>query len=263
MTKTTFKTKFKNCCLWYTAKSHMELKYRLFLTRKCLCYSAKCCIAPIFNFRPSVETMTKCFCSMIFYQKWMEMKKKSLKFLLLMSIMYQGCEVNHVSGMKVTVLSLLSCPHEANCHFDRAKLGNVACPLGLRKCNRKEWLYLLKSSHSFFINYLYPVLQNVLLSCFQHWILCRHSAVTLSAIFSTTKTLSHFPGSGDDVGSQKNKQKSNLVTGDVTTQPEMYAEDRSHALLVLQISPSTLSYLGSPTDIRWNRGFKYCNCARK
>ena len=44
-------------------------------------------------------------------------EKESLQFLLLMSNMYQGCEM-----MEVTVLSLLSCTHEANCHFDGAMM---------------------------------------------------------------------------------------------------------------------------------------------
>ena len=41
-------------------------------------------------------------------------------------------------------------------------------------------------------------------------------------------SLINFPGNEDDVGSHKNTRKSNLVTGGVTTQPEMYTEDRSH-----------------------------------
>ena len=41
MTKVTFKTKFKNCCMSYTIKSPMELNYMLFLTRKYLCYLDK------------------------------------------------------------------------------------------------------------------------------------------------------------------------------------------------------------------------------
>ena len=41
MTKVTFKTKLKNCCMSYTIKSPMELNYMLFLTRKYLCYLDK------------------------------------------------------------------------------------------------------------------------------------------------------------------------------------------------------------------------------
>ena len=41
MTKVTFETKFKNCCMSYTIKSPMELNYMLFLTRKYLSYLDK------------------------------------------------------------------------------------------------------------------------------------------------------------------------------------------------------------------------------
>ena len=50
-------------------------------------------------------------------------------------------------------------------------------------------------------------------------------------------SLINFPGSRDDMGSHKNTRKSNLVTGGVTTQPEMYNEDRSHTH-VFTLSPT-------------------------
>ena len=115
----------------------------------------------------------------------------------------------------------------------------------------------------FFINYLYPVLENICYPAVNTgYFVDMHSAVTFSAIFFydintepySIKSISliNFSGSGDDVGGHKNTRKSNLVTRGVTTQPEMYTEDRSHAgyfsLLVLQIPPSTLSYSRSPVQ---------------
>ena len=53
--------------------------------------------------------------------------KEYLQFLLLMSIMYQGCETMESYCVKFTILYTRA--HEANYHFDRAKLGKIACPL--------------------------------------------------------------------------------------------------------------------------------------
>ena len=48
-----------------------------------------------------------------------------------------------------------------------------------------EWpvLYLLTSSHSLLLTTCTQFLKIYVLSCRQHWILCRHFAVTLSVIF--------------------------------------------------------------------------------
>ena len=63
-----------------------------------------CCIEPIFNFPPTVETTTKCFCSMIFFSKMNGNVKESLQFLLLMSIMYQGFEKMKSYCVKLIIL---------------------------------------------------------------------------------------------------------------------------------------------------------------
>ena len=63
-----------------------------------------CCIEPIFNFPPTVETTTKCFCSMIFFSKMNGNVKESLQFLLLMSIMYQGFEKMESYCVKLIIL---------------------------------------------------------------------------------------------------------------------------------------------------------------